>query len=68
MPRSAARKVRHVFEGSRVVPRAAWGGMLKESVRRICEDLATAEEGCLTCVQCVKGEYSPRIDEILCVE
>ena len=58
----------HVYEGSTVVRRAAWRGMLKESVYRTCEHLAMAEKACLNRVPRVKGEYAPRIDEILYVE
>jgi hypothetical protein len=54
-------KAHHVYEGSTVVRRAAWRGMLKESVCR-------TEEACLTRVPCIKGEYAPRISELLCVE
>ena len=57
-------KAHHVYEGSRVVRRAAWRGMLKESVCRTCEHLAIAAEACLTRVPCVKGEYAPRINDI----
>jgi hypothetical protein len=44
--------------------RAAWRGMLKESVCRTCEHLTVAEEACLARVPCVKGEYAPRINVI----
>ena len=58
----------HIYEDSTVVRRAAWRGTLKESVYRTCQHLAMAEKACLKRVPRVKGEYAPRIDEILCVE
>jgi hypothetical protein len=56
------------MRGSQVVHRAAWRGMLNNSVRLTCEDLATAEKGHLTVVLCVKGDDARRINEILYVE
>ena len=61
-------KAHHLYEGSRVVRRAAWRGMLKQSVCRTCERLLIAEQECLTRVPCVKTEYALRINDILCVE
>jgi hypothetical protein len=58
----------HVYEGSRVVRRAAWRGMIRDSVRRTREHLARSENPNLTCVQCEKGEFAARINEILYVE
>jgi len=60
--------VHHVYEGSRVVRQAVLHSMLKDSVRRTCEHLATSEERSLAWVRCVKGEYATRISEILYVE
>ena len=66
--RSPDPRCARVYEGSTVVRRAAWRGMLKDRVRHTCEHLAMAEDGCLTCIPCVKSEYPPRINEILYVE
>jgi len=58
----------NAIKGSRAVRGVARRGMLNESVRRTCENLPMAEEGCLKHAPCVKNEYATRINDVLCVE
>jgi hypothetical protein len=50
-----------------VVRLAIWRGMFKDSVRRTCGHLATAEVKYHTHILCVKDEYAVRINGMLCV-